>query len=251
VTAIFSPYHNFTKARSFKRAFSDLNRHGGVTPSAQVLPRYCDSCTTKLRSTEHHLNILLSFKTVLISHPDTIATTVTTGSGNPSATGVSPVSYDDVSRELDGFFTSLWSVFDIFAHEVNLVYLTPPLTGRDVSFKGVLDAMSRIFSSERLTLYMSSLVSELWYKDLDDFRRCITHRNEVDIKIITSRTLFAPALETKILLPDDPLSYPSTYSLNRECGSFGSGIFKKALNAIDHMYELMETKIRNVGHVPI
>jgi len=186
-----------------------------------------------------------------ISHPDTVATTISTGSGNPSATSVSPVTDYDVSRELDGFLTSLWSAFDIFAQAVNLAYLTPQLSVGYVDFKRVRGAMYRSLPSERLTVYMNSLISELWYIDLNDFRRCITHRNEIDIWIITSRTLLATKSDTKILLPDDPLSYPSTYSAKRQCGSFGIGIFKKALNAIDQMYGLMETKIKNVGHIPI
>lgn len=251
MTAIFSPYHKFASVRRFSRTFKRLKGQGKVAPSAQDLPRYCSSCRIKLNSSKYHLERLLSFKSKTVLHPEATATTVTSGYGNPSATGVPPVTDYDVCRELDGFFTNVFSAFDHFAQAVNLMYFASPLPTDDVSFWKIWDVLKRDLPSEAITGFITSLRSDQWFQQLNVYRRCVTHQNEIEFTTESSRPFMKVGVRTKIVLPVNPFSHPAVYSPPREFGIFGVDAFEKTLNVIDHMYGLMETKARNVGYIPV
>lgn len=219
--------------------------------SALNLLRNSRSSEIKLYSSEHHLDTLLSYKKVVISPPPSASGA--TGSSIPTSGSTivfEPTDYD-VSRELDNFFANLFGAFDIFAHIINQIYLARPFSEDNVYFSRVRGAMVRDFPTDPLTHYLTSLQTKTWYKDLKDFRRCTTHRNEIEFKITRVRLFMEVSEETKILLPDTPFSYPPTYSLRREFGIFGVDIFKKTLNAIDDMYGIMEVRIRVANRIPV
>ena len=146
---------------------------------------------------------------------------------------------------------NLFSAFDIFAQVVNLVYLTPPLSEDAVSFYIISNEMANRCPNETLTQYLTFLQTKQWRKDLKDFRRCTTHRKAIEFLIDTSRVFMEVSWETKILLPDNPFSNLPIYSQRREFGVFGVDIFKKTLNAIDHMYGIMEARVRVANQIPI
>lgn len=248
MTAIFSPYHRFSNYGLFRKAFNDFKNRGRVAAPALDLLRYCTSSSIKLHSSQHHMNTLLSYETVIISPPP--STSGVTGS-TISVTSISTPTDYDVSRELDGFFANLFSSFDIFAQIVNMVYLTSPLSTGKVSFYRMWGAMKRIFPNDALTRFMTSLLAKQWYKDLKGCRKVPTHRHEIEFTIERSRGFMEPLCRTKIVLPDNPFSVPPTYSLRREFETFGVNIFQRAVNAIDHMYGIMEARIRVAGRIPI
>lgn len=219
--------------------------------SALNLLRNSRSSEIKLYSSKHHLDTLLSYKKVIISPP--LSTSGATGDtiSTSGATVISQPTDYDVSRELDNFFANLFGAFDIFAHMINQIYLARPFSEDEVYFSRVRGAMVRDFLTDPLTDYLTSLQTKTWYRDLKDFRGCITHRNEIEFKITRVRLFMEASEETKILLPDTPFSYPPTYSLRREFGIFGVDIFKKTLNAIDDMYDIMEDRIRVANRIPV
>ena len=249
MTAIFSPYHNFSNYGLFKSAFNDLKSLGRVAASALGLPRYYKSSTIKLNSAKYHLNTLLSYETVFISPP--LSTSGATSVTVSTATNVSALTDFDISRELDNLFTNLSSAFNLFAQVINLVYLIPPLSDDVVSFYNVLNVMADTLPNETLTQYLLSLQTEQWYKDMKDFRRCTTHRKAIEFFIDMSRRFMEASWQTRILLPDNPFSTQPTYSLNREMKGFCEDLLRNSLNAIDHMYGLMEAKIRVANQIPV
>lgn len=193
---------------------------------------------------------LLSYKTVII-YPPTPPSTVIASGGTPSATGPPQVTDYDVAREIDNFFTNLSSTFDVFAQVINLTYLTPPISDDLVTFHNMSAVMACSLSGETLTSYLNSLQTKQWFKDLKGFRRCTTHRHEIECDIKSRRGLMKTSADTEIILPDNPFSYPPMYSQNREFGDFGVNIFNETSKALDDIYGIADTKIEAADHVPI
>lgn len=141
----------------------------------------------------------------------------------------------------------------MIAQVINRVYLTPPMSLSDdtVSFYNACVVMTSGLSGETLTNYLNSLQTKQWFKDLKGFRRCTTHRYELECLIISRRGSMETSADTEIILPDNPFSYPPTYSQNREFGVFAVNIFSETSKAIIDMYSLMEVRIRRAGCIPI
>lgn len=198
------------------------------------------------------MRTLLLYKTVVIYPRPPPSTSGATG-GTISTASVSQITDYDVTRELDNLFAHLFSAFDTFAQVVNLVYLRPPtrLSTGKVSLYRMWGAMRRNFPSDALTRYMTSLLAKQWYKDMRNFRKVTTHRHEIEFRIDRPSVFMPTSHETKIILPDNPFSYPPTHSQHREFGVFGVNIFSETSTALDDMYGLMEVRIRRAGCIPI
>lgn len=225
-----------------------MNRRGKVASSTIHLPKYCNALKIKLKSSKHHLNKLLFYKTCFI-----LPSPLTSGMGGRtiSVTGITQVTDYDVSRELDDFFVNVSSAFDAFAQVVNLVYLIPPLTPNIVKPSNVQNAMSRNFPTDKLTNHLTTLQAKPWYMDMKAFRNTI-HKHPIEFIPESKRLGFMEtSWDTKIMLPDDPTSTTPTYFSKREFGVFGVDIFKETLDAINIMYGLMKARIRVADCIPI
>ena len=225
--------------------------NGRVAGSAQGSRRHCSSSILKLNNAKYHADTLLSYEAVGISRPPP---NLISGIAI-SATSVSSPNDYDVSRELDNFFSNLLSAYDMVAQVVNCIYLSSMYDVSEVYFRRVSGAMARnlSLSSDALTLHLDSLRAQGWYKDMRDFRHVETHRNAIDFELRRpfARPFVSASMKTRIVLPDNPFSYPSTHYLNRDFDKFGMDILRNTLNTIDQMYGIMETRIRVAGQIPI
>lgn len=220
-------------------------------PSAQYLLECCNSTIIKLNNAKYHLDQLLSTGAVIV-YPSQPTGSATTGTfATSSATNVTSVTDYDVSRELDDFFMNLVSAYDMFAHVINRTYFSTPINDADVTFYSISDEMARRFPSETITAYLTSLKRESWHRNMKAFRKCTTHGKAIKFRIDIERGFMETSWMTKIVLPDNPFSNRPTYLQNREMRTFGIDIFKKSLNAIDHMYGIMEARIRSSDRIPI
>lgn len=175
--------------------------------------------------------------------------------GTISATDITPPT-SNISGDINDFFGNLSSAFDMFAQVVNLVYLSPALDESDVTFHEIVNTMMSIhrFQREPITQYLATLQRSQWYNDLKPFRHCKTHRKIIQFLVVMKQSPLQTSLwptVTTILLPDNPYSNQPTYQKNREMQVFGMNIFEMSLNAIDHMFGLIEAKIQTADRIPV
>jgi len=177
--------------------------------------------------------------------------TVATSGYTYSATSVTSPSDYDVSRELCGFFSNIFSAFDIFAQIINLVYFSPPLNISRVSFVKIGEKLDNDFPTDPLTQFITNLKNQQWYNDYLPYRKCTTHWHSIEFKVEQTRSFLQTTTETGIIVSDDPLSQSPTYNLNRKITTFGTEILTNTLDAIDKMYGILINKIRTADQIPI
>jgi len=196
------------------------------------------------------LDSVLSVEELIYSTPSDTSGAIASTISATNVTSPTP----DISGNINDFFGNLFSAFDIFAQVVNLVYLSHPLDERDVTFDEMVNVMNRIYQSEPITQYLRNLQRSQWFEDLKPFRHCKTHRKIIQFNMLMKQSPLQtspwPAVVT-ILLPDNPYSNQPTFQQNREIQVFGIDILKNSLDGIDNMFGLMETKVRDVDHIPI
>jgi len=253
---MFSPYHIFSNASPFKRTFGRLNSAGRVDSSALHLLDYFDSVETKLKSSMYHLDTILAIDAIVVDPPYDSGTTGTTiplhRYSTEPATSVSPVTEDDISRELGNFFYNIESAFESFAQLMNCIYPSPTLTARNVTFTRKSDEMGSIFLSETLTNYITSMRAKQWYKDMKRFRRCEYHRKSIPFCPIIGHIFKNNSWQMMgIWLPDNPAKKRITFLKKRDFDTVGTDVFTEALKGIDDMFGVIEARITLANHIPI
>jgi len=218
---------------------------------------------TKLRSSEHHADKILSTRGLV--RPSSIASggggstisvsgsTISVSSSTISATSVSPstLTDDDIHRELDNFFYNLFSAFESFAQVVNLVYVVPPMNDDDATFFDVSTILVTRFAGETLTPYLTSISTQNWFREMKAFRKCTTHSKSIPFYFTYSRESTRESWEPKIILPDNPRSDSPDYPPNKEFGTFGMNILTEVFKAIENMFDILETRIRSADRIPV
>lgn len=251
------------------RTFNNLVDNRSVSPRGLEIAAYCTSVQVKLHGSMTYLNSLLSVKKWDSPNPTPFipisnATNATTGSTIPTGAATTTPSLSNqamnVSSDLDSFFESLASSFDVLAQIVNLVYLDPPKRADDVTFHEIVDDLIAHpqGQNETITPHLTRVRGNGWYKAMKSFRKSAHHTMSIDYEIVYERSSFRPLkgdfppYDVKaILLPDNPRSHQPNYSKKRSVHVLCVTILKNALDRIDTTFLLMETRIGTAGKVPV
>jgi hypothetical protein len=165
-----------------------------------------------------------------------------------------------VSKELDNFFESLATAYDVLAQIVNLMYLSPPLAATNVYFLDVVDTLrSRPRTmNEPLTAHLVQVRKTSYYREMMSFRRCATHDKPIDYKI-SYESSFQPLRENyplkftvkSILLPDNPRAKKPDYKKGKSVNVLCVYILEKTIGNIEAAFELMNGKLLVANKIPV
>ncbi len=264
--AIFNPYHQFANIDLFSATFNNLGCNQRVSTDASPIPRYCTSVRLKLHHSKTHLESMLAIKkwNITPSTTPTVPPYVTTGSASNAAatipTSVPPIQAMNLSLELDGFFESLTSALDIFAHIINLVYFAPPRTPERIGFDYIVGELTNdpARRNEPITQHLVRMKRNKWYGEIKRFRRCAIHYGAIDYEISYKPTSYRPLREyitshdvRAIFLPDNPLSPQLSYQKKRSVQTLCVKILKSELDKLDIAFGLLETRVGTANQVPV
>jgi hypothetical protein len=200
--------------------------------------------------------------------PPTAPPYITTGSASNAAatvptsvpTSVPSTQAMNLSLDLDGFFESLTSALDIFAHIINLVYFAPPRSPESIGFDYIVGQLANdpTRQNETITQHLVRMKRNKWYREIKRFRRCAIHYGAINYEMSFKPTSYEPLQEyitfqdvLAIKLPDNPLSFPSSYQKRRSVQTLCVAILKRALDKIDVTYGLLEARVRTANQVPV
>jgi hypothetical protein len=137
---------------------------------------------------------------------------------------------------VDSFFAFLYSAFDIMSHVVNQKYKMG-LNEKDVSFNKVKQELNSNFQGRSIQILFDKVSNKTFFKNLDKFRNCSTHRRQ--ICIITITVTATPGYSTssdipivKSVLCDDPLSLNPKTKKNRELIEYCANMLDKVKSEI-------------------
>jgi hypothetical protein len=194
---------------------------------------------------------------------------VTTGSASNAAatvptsiplTSVPSIQAMNLALDLDGFFESLTSALDIFAHIINFVYFAPPLRLESIGFDYIVGHLTNdpTRRNEPITRHLARMKRNVWYTEMKRFRRSAIHYGAINYEMSFKPTSYEPLQEyitshdvLAIKLPDNPLSFPSSYQKRRSVQTLCVAILRRALDKIDVAYGLLETRVRTANQVPV
>jgi len=129
---------------------------------------------------------------------------------------------------VDSFFAFLYSAFDIISHIINQKYRLG-LNERAVSFDSVKQSLDSGHQGSPIQQVYSKISAKIFFKNLDNYRNCSTHRREICIQ--TTQITATQGYDTsgtlsgvQHLLCDNPLSLSPRFAQKREVVSYCSRI---------------------------
>jgi hypothetical protein len=133
----------------------------------------------------------------------------------------------------DSFFAFLYSSFDVTAQVINQK-LRLGIDEHRVSIKKVKEEIDKMTPVPSLKRILDSLFKSKYFKNLERYRNCSTHRRQIYLKTTTvsvsetpGYTSTAKLTEVKRILCDDPLSLNPTVRQSRELISYTSELYNK------------------------
>jgi len=146
---------------------------------------------------------------------------------------------DKLHFYVDSFFAFLYSAFDIISHVINQKYGIG-LNEKEVSF----DRVKRFFTSNhqghRIQLLLDKISRKKYFKNLDKFRNCSTHRRQIYIRTITETgtpgySTSGNVLVVRRVICDDPLSLNPKIRQNRELIEYCANMLDKVKSEISRI----------------
>jgi len=140
---------------------------------------------------------------------------------------------------VDSFFAFLYSAFDIISHVINQKYRMG-LNEKEVSFDKVKRNLNSNPQGNNIQILFDKASKKKYFKNLDKFRNCSTHRREIYIKTTTETA--TPGYSTSGNIPivrrvlcDDPLSLNPKTKQNRELVDYCTDMLDKVKSEISRM----------------
>lgn len=90
---------------------------------------------------------------------------------------------DKIQFYVDSFFAFLYSTFDIISHVINQEHRLA-LDEKDVSFKRVKRNLNQSHQGTNIRQLFNKLSGKVFFKNLDKYRNCSTHRRQIFIETI-------------------------------------------------------------------
>lgn len=188
---------------------------------------YKSGVLAKLRQAEYAHKIILD-----LSNQTDLATT--TQSDEFTVT-------DKIHFFVDSFFAFIYSTFDVISQVANQK-LRLSIDERQVSFKRVNDELARSHSGTSVQRAYQQLFSSKFFKNLDRYRNCSTHRRQIYIREETVWVSETPGYSAtgdittvRRVICDDPLTLNPRISRNRELVSYTSEMLDRAKSAISRI----------------
>lgn len=139
--------------------------------------------------------------------------------------------FDKIHFYVDSFFAFLYSTFDIISHVINQKYHLG-LEEKDVSFNKVKQSLNNSCHGLNIQRIFDRLSSKIYFKNLDRYRNCSTHRRQIYIETLTisgtrgySTTADVP--EVFRVICDNPLSLHPRMNQSRILKDYCDDIFAK------------------------
>lgn len=132
---------------------------------------------------------------------------------------------------VDSFFAFLYSTFDIISHVINQKHHLE-LEEKDVSFNRVKQVLEQRHRGINIQRNFDRISRKIYFKNLDNYRNCSTHRRQIYIETITisgtpgySTTEDMP--EILRVLCDNPLSLKPKTNKTRILQDYCDEMFRK------------------------
>jgi len=154
---------------------------------------------------------------------------------------------------LDGYFTSVMSIFDSLAHEVNSLFrILPSNHDTKIYISTIIKKLKEKMPNSEFYKYISKIIKKRWWRILENFRNAITHEVIIakEIEISYDATLGKEVLK-KIPLPDNPKRRSFTYKKEYELKSFIETFHKDVWPILEHCYKRLIKDLEKSNKLPI
>jgi len=138
----------------------------------------------------------------------------------------------------DSFFAFLYSSFDVTAQVINQK-LRLGIDENRVSIKKIKEELDKRHPTHPLKKILDDLFKSKYFKNLERYRNCSTHRRQIYLQTTTVSVSETPgysstAYLTKVqrLLCDDPLSLNPSIKQKRELTSYSADLLEKVKKEI-------------------
>lgn len=144
---------------------------------------------------------------------------------------------------VDAFFAFLYSSFDVIAHVINQKYHLR-VDERSVSFNSIRTKIDSISSATQIKSVIDTIKRSRYFKNLDKYRNCSTHRRQIYIRSASVTIYETPGYSAtdnlthvQRFICDDPLTLHPTISQKRELISYCEDVLEKVKLAISKIAE--------------
>ena len=195
---------------------------GESLPIARQIDLYSKGLIAKLKNAEYALFKIIEFSTQI-----------------DSSTLTSQFTFlDMVHFYLDSFFAFSYTSFDVIAQVINLkCNLNTPET--KVSFRKIKEKVNQANPGAAIQILINRICNSNFFKDMEKYRNCSTHRRQICIQSNKTETLLTPGYIATIPMPiishilcDDPLMLNPKFTKNREMITYCNGCFIKTQDEI-------------------
>lgn len=152
---------------------------------------------------------------------------------------------------LDGYFLSISSIFDSFAHEINILFkfLKP---NQDIYIGTIINELKQKSNQSDTYKFLIKQKSKNWWKHMNNFRNTITHESIIATYIVTNTNVATHREElSKIPLPDDPQKRPFKYKKDYELKTFIEDFNKNIISIMEQCYKKLIKDLENSKKLPI
>jgi hypothetical protein len=139
----------------------------------------------------------------------------------------------------DSFFAFLYSALDVVSQVVNQK-LRMSLDERSVSFKVVGRNIAADHAGSHLEIEVERILRSTFFKNLERYRNCSTHRRQIFIRVHTEYisatpgySSTGPVLSVRRVICDDPLSLSPSTAQNRELVSYCGSMYLRACTELE------------------
>ena len=188
----------------------------------RLIKLYSSGVIAKLKNSEYAFYVLSTLASQLPSSTSTAAFTVSERTG----------------FYIDSFFAFLYSVFDVIAQVINHK-LNLGINESAVSFKRVKDILNQQHQGTQLQQIINTICNARFFKELEKYRNCSTHRRQIYIQSTTVQTTETPGYNATKPLPevvhklcDDPLTLKPTVARNLELITYCTKILNRVKKEI-------------------
>ena len=151
---------------------------------------------------------------------------------------------------VDGFFINSMSVLDTLAHEIWTLYAFQQKPSR-LYIGTVKKKLLSLHPNSALGRFLAGKLGQVWFDQFQRFRHCTTHESLIvyDKVQVIYDPLTRQAVESDILLPDDPKASPCTYRKKIEATKYCADTLGKIQSLVEKAHEKILLDIRRNNNV--
>jgi len=152
---------------------------------------------------------------------------------------------------IDGYFSSVSSIFDSLAHEVNILFKLLKID-QNIYIGTILNKLKQKHPKSEFYKFLIKQRSKRWWRIMNNFRNALIHESIIATDIETTTNVPAGREELKkIPLPDNPKRRPFTYKKDCELKSFVENFHKNIPPVLEQCYKKITRDLKKSGKLPI